>query len=108
MSWCTWPWESGVSETKIQSIARACEQDVRSRGRTLGQSHGVAEAGVAESPRCIAGARIQVEIARDHESRPVDVLAAVRKDLVQLPEREVRRRLCSPGEDCRSPPCARK
>ena len=36
--------------------------------------------------RCLAGARIQVEIASDDQSRPVDVLAAVRKDLVQLPE----------------------
>src|ERR1700688_3022000 len=51
-----------------------------------GQPHGVAEAGIAESSRCRAGARIQVEIAGDYQSGTVDVLAAVRKDLVQLPE----------------------
>ena len=61
-------------------------QDVRGSGWTLGRSHGVVEAGVAESPRCIAGAGIEVEIARDHEARPVDVPPAVRKDLVQLPD----------------------
>ena len=63
-----------------------CDRHVRSSGRTPGRSHCVAEAGVGESLRCIAAAGIEVEIARDHETRAVDVLAAVRKDLVQLPE----------------------
>src|SRR5579871_6582523 len=54
-----------------------------------GQPDGVAESGIAESPRCLAGARIQVEIAGNHQFRLADVLAPVSKDLVQLPEPKV-------------------
>src|SRR6185369_8304362 len=50
------------------------------------QPHGVREAGVAEGPRCLARPRIHVEIAGEDQSRTVDVVAAVRKNLVQLPE----------------------
>src|ERR1035441_10671641 len=71
-------------------VDRAClRQDVCRRGWPPGQSHSVAEAGVAESSRRIAGAGVEVEIARDHEARPVDVPPAVRKDLVQLPDSKI-------------------
>src|ERR1035438_5845955 len=71
-------------------VDRACvRQDMRRSGWMPGASDCVAEAGVAESPRCLAAAGVEVEIARDHETRPVDVPAAVRKDLVQLPDSKI-------------------
>src|ERR1022692_3299952 len=71
-------------------VDRACvRQDMRRSGWTPGASDCVAEAGVAESSRRNAGAGVEVEIARDHEARPVDVPPAVRKDLVQLPDSKI-------------------
>src|ERR1035438_7856210 len=64
-------------------------QDMRRSGWMPGQSHSVAEAGGAERPRRTAAAGVEVESARDHETRPVDVPAAVRKDLVQLPDSKI-------------------